>query len=117
MQEKALPLVSHSMTPIRFVAVGWTRVAHNLMHRLMKDGFFPNIVGFPAVPLKQAGMRITITLHHTENDIRSLVDALAYHLPLALEQEGSDFNDIRQSFRRFLTAPVSAVSPVSMEAA
>ncbi|HEY4388288.1 MAG TPA: aminotransferase class I/II-fold pyridoxal phosphate-dependent enzyme [Ktedonobacteraceae bacterium] len=106
MQQKALPLVSSSMTPIRFVATGWTRVAHNLMHRLMEDGFFPNIVGFPAVPLKQSGIRITITRHHREDDIRCLVDALAYHLPLALQEEGSGFDDIAKFFHRSLTAPV-----------
>jgi 7-keto-8-aminopelargonate synthetase-like enzyme len=105
MQEKGLPLVSPAMTPIRFVATGWTRVAQNLMHRLMEAGFFPNIVGFPAVPLKQAGIRITITRHHSEDDIRSLVDALAYHLPLALQEEGSGFSDIVKFFRRSLTTP------------
>ena len=77
-----------TLTPIRFVAIGELRVAQNLTHRLMEDGFFPNIVGFPAVPLKKAGIRITITRHQSEDDIRSLVDALAYHLPLALKEEG-----------------------------
>jgi len=118
LQKKALPLVSPTMPPIRFVATGWTPVAHNLMHRLMGDGFFPNIVGFPAVPLKQSGIRITITRHHSEDDIRSLVDALAYHLPLALQEEGSGFSDIAKFFRRSLhslTPPEPSVSSVSME--
>ncbi len=105
MQQKGLPLASPGLTPIRFVATGWTRVAHNLTLRLMEDGFFPNIVGFPAVPLKQSGIRITITRHHHEEDIRSLVDALAYHLPLALQEEGSGFEDITKFFRRFLPVP------------
>src|SRR5258708_6095803 len=118
MQEKALPLVSPAMTPIRFVATGWTRVAQNLMHRLMEDGFFPNIVGFPAVPLKQAGIRITITRHHSEDDIRSLVDALAYHLPLAVGEEGRGFGDIAKFFSRSLpplATPTPSVSSRSME--
>ncbi len=115
MRQKALPLISSTVTPIRFVATGWTRVAHNLMHRLMEAGFFPNIVGFPAVPLKQAGIRITITRHHSEDDIRSLVDALAYHLPLALQEEGSSFDDIAKFFRRSLTPSTPAASGVSLE--
>ena len=102
MQEKGLPLVSPATTPIRFVATGWTRVAHNVMHRLMEAGFFANIVGFPAVPLKQSGIRITITRHQSEDDIRSLVDALAHHLPLALQEEGSGFSDITKFFSRSL---------------
>jgi len=115
MQQKGLPLISPTLTPIRFVAIGELRVAQNLAHRLMEDGFFPNIVGFPAVPLKKAGIRITITRHQSEDDIRSLVDALAYHLPLALKEEGSEFSDIARLFRRSLPMPAPVGSSVSME--
>lgn len=115
MQQKGLPLISPTLTPIRFVAIGELRVAQNLAHRLMEDGFFPNIVGFPAVPLKKAGIRITITRHQSEDDIRSLVDALAYHLPLALKEEGSEFSDIARLFRRSLPIPAPAGSSVSTE--
>jgi 7-keto-8-aminopelargonate synthetase-like enzyme len=114
MQEKALPLISPALTPIRFVPTGLTPVAHNLMHRLVEDGFFPNIAGFPATPLKNSGIRITITRHHTSNDIRSLVDALAYHLPLALEEEGSSLDDISRFFRRSLTTPSPALASITM---
>jgi 7-keto-8-aminopelargonate synthetase-like enzyme len=114
MQEKALPLISPALTPIRFVPTGLTPVAHNLMHRLVEEGFFPNIAGFPATPLKNSGIRITITRHHTSNDISSLVDALAYHLPLALEEEGSSLDDISRFFRRSLTTPSPALASITM---
>ncbi len=102
MLDKGLPLISHALTPIRFVGVGRLRVVLNLMRRMMDEGFFPNIVGFPATPMNQTGLRITITLHQTEGDIRSLVDALAYHLPLALEEEGSGPDEIAKFFRHSL---------------
>lgn len=115
MQEKSLPLISTELTPIRFVATGWTRVAENVMQRLMEEGFFPNIVGFPAVPLKQSGIRITITRHQREDDIRALVDALAYHLPLALQEEGSSFNDILKFFKRSFAISAPDVASTVME--
>jgi len=115
MQEKSLPLASTTLTPIRFMATGWTRVAENLLQRLMKQGFFPNIVGFPAVPLKQSGIRITITRHQSEDDIRALVDALAYHLPLALQEEGSSFSDITKFFKRSFAVSDPGVASTAME--
>jgi 7-keto-8-aminopelargonate synthetase-like enzyme len=105
MLDKGLPLISHSLTPIRFVGAGRLRVVYNLMRRMMDEGFFPNFASFPATPVNQTGLRITLTLHQTEGDIRSLVDALAHHLPLALEEEGSGRDEIRKFFRHSLANP------------
>jgi hypothetical protein len=107
-KKRGLSLVSSTLTPIRFVAAGWTCVAENLMVRLMAAGFYPNLSTFPAVPQKQAGIRITITRHQSEDDIRALVEALARHLPLALEEEGSSFEELTRFFSRVLPAPVLA---------
>jgi 7-keto-8-aminopelargonate synthetase-like enzyme len=115
LQKKSLPLISTTLTPIRFVATGWTRVAENVQQRLMEEGFFPNIVGFPAVPLKQSGIRITITRHQREDDIRALVDALAHHLPLALQEEGSSFDDILKFFKRSFISPGAGVAKAALE--
>ena len=43
---------------------------------------------FPAVPMKHAGVRMTLTVHHTLDDVRALVGALAEHVPAALERGG-----------------------------
>jgi len=103
MQEKALPLIFPLLSPIRFVPLGPGSVTQNLMRRLMEEGLFPNIAGFPATPLKQSGIRIIITRHHTSNDIHALVDALAHHLPLALGEEGYDLDAVSKFFKRSLS--------------
>ena len=36
-----------------------------MMQRLMSDGYFLNASAYPAVPLGNAGVRFTQTLHHT----------------------------------------------------
>ena len=75
-------------------------VAHDVIDDLMADGFYTNLATFPAVPMKHAGVRMTLTLHHTLDDIRALVDALADHVPAALERGG----DAAQRRRRATVA-------------
>ena len=55
---------------------------------LLDDGFYTNLAMFPAVPMKHAGVRMTLTVHHTLDDVRALVGALAEHVPAALERGG-----------------------------
>ncbi len=79
--EFCLPLASTDPTPIRFIPVGLPAPARALGRRLMDDGLFVNPSTFPAVPMKQAGVRFTLTLHQEPSDILRLVEAIARHLP------------------------------------
>jgi 7-keto-8-aminopelargonate synthetase-like enzyme len=94
-----LPVVSDPQTPIYFIGMGQPRVASNLINRLLSDGFYVNIGMFPAVPIKNTGVRFTLNTHLLKEDITSLVDALKYHYPRALEEEDIANNDIRKAFR------------------
>ncbi len=86
--EFCLPLASRDATPIRYVPLGLPGVAHDVVRRLLADGHYTNYAGFPAVPMKHAGVRATLTLHHSLDDVRALVDSLAVHVPAALERGG-----------------------------
>ncbi len=88
MEEFCLPLATRDVTPIRYVPLGLPAVAHDVIQNLLADGFYTNLGTFPAVPMKHAGVRITLTLHHRLQDIRALVEALARHVPAALERGG-----------------------------
>jgi 7-keto-8-aminopelargonate synthetase-like enzyme len=81
LSEFCLPLACAEVTPIRYLTLGLPRVAADVVARLLDDGFYVNLAIFPAVPMKQAGVRFTLTLHHQPSDIRALVDALARHIP------------------------------------
>jgi 7-keto-8-aminopelargonate synthetase-like enzyme/predicted N-acyltransferase len=107
--ERGLPLASTTDVPVRFVGMGLPRAAQHLAARLMNDGFFINLAHFPAVPMKRAGIRFTITLHQSFEDIRALVDALERHVPKALAQEGSSLDDVRRAFG--MTPPDRAEQP------
>ena len=89
LEEFCLPLQAHDVTPIRYVMLGLPSVAQDVVSRLLDDGIYTNLATFPAVPMKQAGVRITLTLHHQPEDIRALVEALARHVPAALAAAGA----------------------------
>ncbi|GAA3233460.1 aminotransferase class I/II-fold pyridoxal phosphate-dependent enzyme [Dactylosporangium siamense] len=106
--EHGLPLVSRSEAPIRCIGAGQPGVAYNLTARLRAAGYFTDVASAPAVPAKRSGVRITITAHHTEDDIAGLVDTLADALPRALAEEGENVTNLRRAFHRQLS-PMYAV--------
>jgi 7-keto-8-aminopelargonate synthetase-like enzyme len=85
-EEFCLPLATRDATPIRYVPLGLPRVVLDVVEGLLDDGFYTNYGAFPAVPMKHAGVRMTLTLHHRPEDIRALVAALARRVPEALER-------------------------------
>ena len=107
MRERGLPLVDRSDNPIRFLGMGPVKVAKAMIARLINDGFWVNMAVFPAVSMKNAGVRFTITHHLTREDIRNLVDAMAKHLPAVLEETGHSLRAIEERFGLPLsTAPI-----------
>lgn len=95
-----LPVVSNPNAPITFIGCGLTRVGINLVARIINEGMYVNLSMFPAVPEVCTGLRFTITLHHTMNDIERLVEKLAYHFPKALAEEGRTTKDVHRAFRK-----------------
>ena len=87
-EEFCLPLATRDLTPIRYVPLGLPVVAHDVIRDMLDEGYYTNLGTFPAVPMKHAGVRMTITQHHTFDDIRGIVDSLSRHVPAALERGG-----------------------------
>jgi len=77
---RQLPVASLATTPIWFVRVGPTDATGEMIQRLMEDGYFLNASAYPAVPIGNAGVRFTQTLHHTPEQFTGLLDAIAFHL-------------------------------------
>ena len=105
--ETSLPVISNRITPIFFVGVGQPKVGYNVVKRLMDEGYFINLALFPAVPVKNIGMRFTLTRHITEPDIKGLIDAMAHHFKLALEDEGKTEDNVRRAF--YSIHPLNAI--------
>jgi len=98
-QRLEIPDVANVESPIFFIGVGQLQVGYNLCRRLMHEGFYTNMGLFPAVPINRTGIRFTTTVHQDESDLIQLVQAMAHHLPLALEEEGSSIEEVHRAFK------------------
>jgi 7-keto-8-aminopelargonate synthetase-like enzyme len=79
--ERGLPLASMSEAPIRYVAVGDDE-ATGVLARLLRDrGYFADLATYPAVPRSRSGIRISLTHHHAEADVKSVVETMAELVP------------------------------------
>jgi 7-keto-8-aminopelargonate synthetase-like enzyme len=93
-----LPIISKNDSPVFFLGMGTPVTAYNFVHRLFKEGFFLNLGIYPAVPIKNTGIRITLSSHNQMQDIKALAEAMEYHFPKALEETNNSENKIRQAF-------------------
>jgi hypothetical protein len=94
-----LPNLAADFSPIFFVGVGLPKIAYSLVNKLMKDGFFLNIGIFPAVPIKNTGVRFTITRLHTFEQIEDMVKSMASHFLTVLEEEDFSIEQICKAFK------------------
>jgi 7-keto-8-aminopelargonate synthetase-like enzyme len=101
--ERELPLASLSANPIRCVGVGGPALAYRMAELLRDAGFFVDIATSPAVPATRSGIRISLTAHHTDQDVADLVETFAAVLPKVLAEGGSSMSEVRRVFGRMLT--------------
>ena len=94
-----LPLIQENVCPVHFIGAAQPGVAYNFARRLMNEGFYINVATFPVVPVRNAGIRFTISRHNQKEEIKALVDAMQYHYPLSLEEEGMSLERVRAAFK------------------
>lgn len=93
-----LPLIESNNSPVFYVGTGMPITGYNFVNRLMHEGFFVNLGIFPAVPIKNTGVRITISRHNQMEEIKALVDAMVYHYPKALTATSTNNSRVRKAF-------------------
>lgn len=93
-----LPILSKNDSPVFFLGMATPISAYNFVHRLFKEGFFLNLGIYPAVPIKNTGIRITLSAHNQKEDIKALADAIEYHFPKAMEETNNSLMKIHQAF-------------------
>lgn len=94
-----LPVISKAGAAIFFVGVSLPKLGHNLVKRMMDAGYYVNLGVFPTVPMKQTGIRFTITLLHTFDEIENMVATLAENFPLAMKDENVTLPEIYKAFK------------------
>lgn len=111
-----LPLVHECNSPIFFIGTGTMDMGNYLVQALLEDGIYVNLATFPAVPTKNIGVRITISLHNTYEDIEQLVDCLQVNFAKALDATNQTHEKIRKAFKMpapAVAAPVPAAAPAT----
>ncbi|MDZ4786144.1 MAG: GNAT family N-acetyltransferase [bacterium] len=94
-----LPLVSESNSPVFFIGVSLPKLGYNIIKRMLDDGYYLNHGIFPGVPIKNTGVRFTITRLHTFSQIEDMLERMAYHFPHALEEESFSMQQIYKAFK------------------
>jgi 7-keto-8-aminopelargonate synthetase-like enzyme len=109
LSNSSLPLVSDNDSPVFFLGMGTPATAYNFTKRLFSEGFYLNLGIYPAVPIKNTGIRITISAHNKIEDITDLALAMDYHFHKAVEETESSYEKIRQAFRMDIKTKLSAI--------
>jgi len=110
-----LPIVVINDSPIFFVGNGSPKVCFSLAKGLLNDGYFASVGAFPAVPVKNTGIRFAINNHLSELDIADMVNSLNTNFDRAIEEDGKnkaeifsmfnhEFNEVKQSIQNQNTA-------------
>jgi 7-keto-8-aminopelargonate synthetase-like enzyme len=115
LSEGNLPIISKNDSPVFFLGMGTPVTAYNFVHRLFKEGFFLNLGIYPAVPIKNTGIRITLSAHNHKQDIKALADAIQYHFPKALQETNNSEYKIRNAFGMDVEKPETVSEPQNQE--
>lgn len=99
LQQTELPLIDQNISPVFYIGTGMPQTGYNFVNRLMNEGFYVNLGIFPAVPVKNTGVRITISRHNQKEEIKRLVEAMEYHFPKALEDTHTNQSRVFQAFK------------------
>jgi len=75
-----LPVMSLERTPLWFLRVGNPDGAVELARRLMADGYYTNVSGFPVVPMGMDGIRFTTTTFLTHEDVDGFMDSVVRNI-------------------------------------
>jgi hypothetical protein len=119
-----LPLVSKAGAAIFFVGVSLPKLGHNLVRRMMDKGYYVNLGVFPTVPMKQTGIRFTITRLHTKVQIEQMIQTLAAEFPIAMQEESISISEIYKAFKLpvpdhiqlLITEPEQTISIINSDA-
>lgn len=98
-KKAGLPLIKDLDSPVFFVGVGLPKVGYQLIKKMMDDGYYTNLGAFPAVPMKNTGVRFTITRLQTFSQIEGMVKSMASHFDQVLEEQNFSREHIYKAFK------------------
>lgn len=94
-----LPVVSEADAAVFFVGVGQPRLGYRLVEKMLNEGFYVNLGIFPAVPIKQTGVRFTVTRLHSFTQIENMITELSETFHKVLAEENYAIEAIYRAFK------------------
>lgn len=95
-----LPLVqADDFSPIFFVRVGKPKVGFEIGARLQEAGYLLSIGVYPAVSLNNTGMRATVSVDHSDEQIIGMLETMARILPSALKNHDATLPEVYRAFK------------------
>jgi len=98
-KETALPLISNFDSGIFFVGTSRAELAYIIMEKMIKRGFLLNIGVFPAVSKNHSGIRFTITVLQSYDQIARMVKTLNEVFFETLEEHQYSVDQIYSAFK------------------
>jgi 7-keto-8-aminopelargonate synthetase-like enzyme len=93
-----LPLIKDLNSPVFFIGVGLHKIGYQVIKKMLDDGFYTNLGAFPAVPIKNTGVRFTITRLHTFEQIEKMIESMNRHFNEALVEHNFSIEQINKAF-------------------
>lgn len=100
LSKTSLPIIVQNNSPVFFLGTAMPLTTYKLVQSLFQEGFFVNPAIYPAVPVKNTGIRITLSMHNQKKEIKELVEAMKKHLPVVLEETRNSLYKINRAFNR-----------------
>jgi len=94
----SLPVVGQNETPVFFVGAGNPDLCFKVCKKILDKGFLLSPAVFPSVPYNNAGLRFTITVHQSFDDIRNLLDTIKEQIDETLKEENFPIEKIHKAF-------------------
>lgn len=98
-----LPLVHESDSPVFYIAAGKPKLAYEIIQTMMTRGYYLNLGTFPAVPIKNSGVRFTITAVHNFEMILQMIQTLSEVYFTCLRINEISIEQVYKAFKMNLT--------------
>ncbi|WP_367757338.1 aminotransferase class I/II-fold pyridoxal phosphate-dependent enzyme [Flavobacterium sp. WC2430] len=98
LEKTTLPMIDLNNSPVFFLATAMPLTAYKMVQKLFNEGFYVNLAIYPAVPIKNTGIRITLSRHNQKEEIKALVEAMEFYYPKALEDSGNSLQKVKKAF-------------------
>ena len=99
LKKHGLPVINETTSPVFFVGVSLPKIGNKIIQKLVKDGYYLNLGVYPAVPLKNTGIRFTITRLHTFEQIEEMIKRMSFHFNQTLIEENLEIGKIYKAFK------------------